>query len=115
VDKYLRKKEILEYLKMSDIYMTPYLNKEQAVSGTLAYAAGLGKVIISTPYMYAEEILGEGRGLLANFRDAKSLAKHIEYIFENPENTMMWNNVAYRYVIMILSVLDIKSREEVVI
>ncbi|ADH59900.1 glycosyl transferase group 1 [Thermoanaerobacter mathranii subsp. mathranii str. A3] len=128
VDKYLTKKEILEYLKMSDIYMTPYLNKEQAVSGTLAYAAGLGKVIISTPYMYAEEILGEGRGLLANFRDANSLAKHIEYVFENPEkrlqiesaikklgNAMMWNNVAYRYVIMILSVLDSRSREEIVI
>lgn len=113
---------------MSDIYMTPYLNKEQAVSGTLAYAAGLGKVIISTPYMYAEEILAEGRGLLANFRDAKSLARHIEYVFKNPEKrlqieseikrlgrSMMWDNVAYRYVIMILSVLDIKAREEVVI
>ncbi|HAA63939.1 MAG TPA: glycosyl transferase family 1, partial [Thermoanaerobacter sp.] len=81
-----------------------------------------------TPYMYAEEILGEGRGLLANFRDANSLAKHIEYVFENPEkrlqiesaikklgNAMMWNNVAYRYVIMILSVLDSRSKEEIVI
>ncbi|MGB9780929.1 glycosyltransferase family 4 protein [Caldanaerobacter sp.] len=128
VDKYLTKKEILEYLKMSDIYMTPYLNREQAVSGTLAYAAGLGKIIISTPYMYAEEILGEGRGLLAEFRNAKSLAEKIEYVFEHPEerarmesemkklgSTMTWSNVAYRHVIMILSVLDVRTKEEVVI
>ncbi|MGB9809539.1 MAG: glycosyltransferase, partial [Caldanaerobacter sp.] len=128
VDKYLTKKEILEYLKMSDIYMTPYLNREQAVSGTLAYAAGLGKIIISTPYMYAEEILGEGRGLLAEFRNAKSLAEKIEYVFEHPEerarmesemkklgSTMTWSNVAYRHVIMILSVLDVRTKQEVVI
>lgn len=128
VDKYLTKKEIIEYLELSDIYMTPYLGREQAVSGTLAYAAGLGKVIISTPYKYAEEILSEGRGLLADFRDSDSLARCIEYVFENPEKrklieieikklgrSMMWNNIAYRYVIMILSVLDFRKVQEEVI
>lgn len=128
VDKYLTKKEIIEYLELSDIYMTPYLGREQAVSGTLAYAAGLGKVIISTPYKYAEEILSEGRGLFADFRDSESLARCIEYVFEYPEKrklieteikklgrSMMWNNIAYRYAIMILSVLDFREVQEEVI
>ena len=57
VNKYLSKEEIIQYLQMSDIYMTPYLGKDQAVSGTLAYAVGYGRVIVSTPYSYAKEML----------------------------------------------------------
>ena len=49
VNKYLSKEEIIRYLNLSDIYLTPYLGRDQAVSGTLAYAAGYGRVIVSTP------------------------------------------------------------------
>ncbi len=74
VDKYLTKEEVIKYLHLSDIYLTPYLSKEQAVSGTLAYAVGCGRVVVSTPYRYAQEMLGDGRGMLAEFRDSDSLA-----------------------------------------
>jgi glycosyltransferase involved in cell wall biosynthesis len=50
VNQYLTKDNIIRYLMLSDIYLTPYLDKDQAVSGTLAYAAGYGRVIVSTPY-----------------------------------------------------------------
>ncbi|WP_196594143.1 glycosyltransferase [Pectinatus sottacetonis] len=85
VNKYLSKEEIAHWLKLSDIYMTPYLGQEQAVSGTLAYAAGYGRVIVSTPYPYAREMLSDKRGLLAQFKDSSSLAACINYLIENPE------------------------------
>lgn len=74
VDKYLTKREIMEYLRLSDIYLTPYIGREQAVSGTLAYAIGSGKAIVSTPYTYAQEMLSDGRGMLVEFEDAHSIA-----------------------------------------
>jgi len=110
VDKYLTKEEVITYLHMSDIYLTPYLSKEQAVSGTLAYAMGCGRVIISTPYGYAEEMLGGGRGLLAEFRDSDSMASCIRTVLSNPARkkemerktmavgrTMGWATVARQY------------------
>jgi len=119
VDKYLTKEEVMTYLNMSDIYMTPYLSKEQAVSGTLAYAVGCGRVIVSTPYRYAQEMLGGGRGMLAEFSDAKSLASSINYIFENPLHkkemetktlilgqTMTWSHVAERYTRLFINVAE---------
>jgi len=119
VDKYLTKDEIIHYLQLSDIYMTPYLGKDQAVSGTLAYAVGYGRVIISTPYSYAREMLADGRGLLAEFEDSDSLARHIRYVLRNPEakkemekktlslgRTMMWDCVANHYTKLIIDTLD---------
>ncbi len=111
VNRYLTKEEIIRYLAMSDVYMTPYLGKDQAVSGTLAYAVGYGRVIVSTPYPYAREMLADGRGLLAKFRNAPSLAKCILEILNHPEQqekmerktlelgkTMMWSRVAEQYL-----------------
>jgi glycosyltransferase involved in cell wall biosynthesis len=119
VDKYLSKDEIIHFLQLSDIYMTPYLGKDQAVSGTLAYAVGYGRVIVSTPYSYAREMLADGRGLLAEFCDADSLARHIRYILDNPKvkkemerrtlsvgRTMMWENVANHYTRLFIDTLD---------
>lgn len=110
VNKYLTQEEIIRYLKLSDIYMTPYLGREQAVSGTLAYAIAYGRVVVSTPYAYAREMLAEGRGLLADFKDGNSLARQLLAVLENPaeqaameEKTkkfgerMTWENVAEEY------------------
>ncbi len=119
VDKYLSKEEIVRYLKLSDVYLTPYLNKDQAVSGTLAYAAGYGRVIVSTPYGYAKEMLSGGRGLLAEFRNSESIASCIEYVVDHPDEkiqmeqktleigkTMMWENVAKQYEALFIDVLQ---------
>jgi len=110
VNKYLTKDEIIQYLQMSDIYMTPYLSKDQAVSGTLAYAVGYGRAIVSTPYLYAKEMLSEDRGLLAEFENSESLFNCLKYILENPDEktrmekntirlgkTMYWDIVAKHY------------------
>lgn len=110
INKYLTKNEIVEYLQLSDIYMTPYLGKDQAVSGTMAYAVGYGKAIVSTPYLYAKEMLSGGRGLLAEFGDPDSLANNISDILKNPDKkakmerntlllgrTMYWDKVAHCY------------------
>jgi glycosyltransferase involved in cell wall biosynthesis len=110
VDKLLTQEEVIQSLVMSDIYMTPYLGKDQAVSGTLAYGVGYGRVIISTPYRYAEEMLAGGRGLLAEFRDSASLEACILELLDDPAkvedmekrtqalgSTMMWSEVAKTY------------------
>ena len=83
VNKDLTKGEIISYLNLSDIYLSPNLDKAQAVSGVLAYAVGYGRVIVSTPYSYAKEMLSEGRGLLAEFANSESIANCIEYVLEN--------------------------------
>ena len=119
INKYLTKEEIIRYLKLSDIYLTPYLSKDQAVSGTLAYAAGYGRVIVSTPYRYAKEMLSQGRGLLAEFRDSDSIASCIEYVLEHPEEkklmeqktleigkSMTWEHVAEQYKDLFADVLQ---------
>lgn len=118
VNRYLTKQEIVDYLALSDIYLTPYLGKDQAVSGTLAYAAGSGKAIVSTPYRYAEEMLADGRGLLAAFRDAGSIASAVEHILDAPKAArqmerkmralgrgMFWDRVARKYETMFRAVL----------
>lgn len=88
INKYLTKQEIVDYLAMSDIYMTPYLGEEQSVSGTLAYAVGYGKAIVSTPYRYAREMLKNRRGVLAEFKNSDSLYNSIEYLLDNPERRL---------------------------
>ncbi len=84
VDKYLEFEELLAYLEATDIYLTPYLNPVQIVSGTLAYAVGLGKPIVSTPYLYAEELLADARGLLAPFRDSRAIANALGALLDDP-------------------------------
>jgi len=121
VNKYLSKDEIIEYLQLSDIYMTPYLVKDQAVSGTLAYAVGYGKAIVSTPYLYAKEMLS-GNGLLAEFGNPDSLADCIKKILEDPfikakmerntsqiGRTMYWDKVAQQYTNVFLSIINSTS------
>jgi glycosyltransferase involved in cell wall biosynthesis len=73
-DRFVSLEELCAWLLAADIYVTPYLNEAQIVSGTLSYAVGAGTAIISTPYWYAQELLAEGRGLLIGFADSAALA-----------------------------------------
>lgn len=66
--------ELLEFIGAADIYITPYLNEAQITSGTLAYAAGMGKAVISTPYWYAQELLDDERGMLVPFANPDAIA-----------------------------------------
>lgn len=95
--RYVEQEELLEFIGACDIYVTPYRSKEQIVSGTLAYAFGMGKAVVSTPYLYAEELLAEGRGLLVDFDDVLGLAKSLLDLIENPANRHRMRKLAYRY------------------
>src|SRR3989454_5326167 len=76
-DRFVSKGVLIEFLSAADIYITPYLNPEQITSGTLAYAVGAGKAVISTPYVYARELLADGRGILVPWRDPQAIAREV--------------------------------------
>ncbi len=97
VDKYLDFDEVVSYLAATDIYLTPYLNPAQIVSGTLAYAVGCGKAIVSTPYLYAQELLAHNRGFLCEFRDADSIASRLNMLLDDPSLRRATERRAYRF------------------
>jgi len=73
-NRYVSLEELIKFLVAADIFLAPYLVREQAVSGTITYALATGKAIVSTPSWYAEEMLADGRGILVPFRDARAMA-----------------------------------------
>ncbi len=97
VDQYLATPELVSYLQATDIYITPYRDRDQITSGTLAYALGCGRAIISTPYLYAAEVLDEGRGLLAEFENPTSFARCINLLLENPALRAQCERSALQY------------------
>jgi len=97
VDKFVSPDDLVEYMGAADIYVTPYLNREQIVSGTLAYAVGAGKSVVSTPYWYAEEMLSEERGLVASFNDPASMAEQVLYMLDHETERHAMRKRAYMY------------------
>jgi len=110
-NRYVDLKELCEFLGAADIYVTPYLDESQIVSGTLAYSLGAGKAVVSTPYLFAVEMLAEGRGRLVPFRDPGALADTILELFDREVERhamrkraytfcreMIWPEVARRYL-----------------
>jgi len=96
-DKFVEKEELCNYILASDIYASPYLSREQIVSGALTYAIGMGKAIVSTPYWYAQEMLSDNRGLLVDFRDTEGFEKSLLYLIENPEECDIMRKKAYDF------------------
>ena len=88
-NRFVSQAELSEFLSAADIYITPYLNPEQITSGTLAYALGAGKAVVSTPYPYARELLAGGRGILVPWRDSAAIATEISGLLDDPEKRMM--------------------------
>jgi glycosyltransferase involved in cell wall biosynthesis len=97
VDEFLSQRDIVDYLLASDIYVTPYLDPNQITSGTLAYALGAGKAIVSTPYLYAVEVLADGRGLVVDFRSERLLGDAVMRILDDPELKRRLEHDAYEY------------------
>jgi glycosyltransferase involved in cell wall biosynthesis len=110
-DRFVSLDELIQFISVADIYITPYLDAAQITSGTLAYTVGAGKAVISTPYWYAEEMLADGRGALVPFRDPAALAEQVINLLDNESlrhamrkkaylfgRDMIWPQVAGRYM-----------------
>ena len=108
---YVTDEDLADYLRAADIYVTPYRAKEQITSGTLAYAVAAGKVVVSTPYWHAEELLADDRGRLFEFGDSKALASNLNELLDDDGlresigqrahafgRQMTWPAVAKQYV-----------------
>ncbi len=97
INKYLSLNELVDWLKAIDIYITPYLDPQQSASGALAYAVGAGKVCISTPYLYAKEVLANGRGVIVPFRDPQAIANAVIGIFKDPAKKSRLEKDTYKF------------------
>lgn len=89
--------KLCEYLAAADLYVTPYTKEEQITSGTLAYALGTGKAVVSTPYWYAREMLADGRGRLVPFEDSGAFSDAIIDLFENDAELHQMRKKAYDF------------------
>lgn len=94
-NSFVELEQLKEFLGAADIYMTPYLNPAQITSGTLAYAFGCGKAVISTPYWHAEELLAEGRGVLVPFRDSDAIARELNALLHHDVSRHAMRKQAY--------------------
>ena len=87
--------DLKEFIGVTDIYITPYLNEAQITSGTLAYVFGAGKAVVSTPYWHAQELLADDRGVLVPFRDPTAIAEGVCRFLDDPERMKETRRIAY--------------------
>jgi glycosyltransferase involved in cell wall biosynthesis len=110
-NRFVDLKELTEFIGAADLYVTPYLDEAQITSGTLAYAFGAGKAVISTPYWHAAELLRDQRGILVPFGDPRAIARAVSGLLRDrtrrntmSENAyklgreMVWSNTAGQYM-----------------
>ena len=125
INKFLTDLELGDYLYMTDIYLSPYPNLDQAVSGTMAFAVGCGRAIVSTGYAYANEVLRAGRGLLVPSSDPHLLAQGMRQILDSHElreslqdnawqlgRTWTWFNVGREYISFFRQILSLNRISE---
>ncbi len=96
-NQYVDLDELREFLGAADVYVVPYLDKEQIVSGTLAYALGAGKAVVSTPFSYAQEMLAEDRGRLVPFAEPDALAQEVNWLLDHEVERQAMRKRAYLF------------------
>ncbi len=110
-NRFVDLENLKEFIGAADLYITPYLNEAQITSGTLAYAFGAGKAVISTPYWHAAELLAKDHGVLVPFGDAAAIAREVIALLRDDTRRhairknayklgreMIWSNVAQLYM-----------------
>jgi glycosyltransferase involved in cell wall biosynthesis len=110
-NRFVETQELIEFIGATDVYITPYANEDQIASGTLAWAVGAGKAVVSTPYWYAQELLADERGMLVPFASPEAIAQTVVCLLTNDARfhamrkraylygrNMTWSNVGHQYV-----------------
>jgi glycosyltransferase involved in cell wall biosynthesis len=97
VDRFVSRVELTRWLESADVFVTPYPNMDQIVSGTLSYAMGAGRAVVSTPYTYAAELLANGRGVLIPPASPKALADAIDTLLADDELRRAVGRRAYEH------------------
>lgn len=95
IDEFVDHTALIDRLQAADIYVTPYNNPAQVTSGTLAYAVGVGKAVVSTPYVHATEILSDGHGVLVDFGDSDGFAREVGGLLASERNRIALSRRAY--------------------
>jgi glycosyltransferase involved in cell wall biosynthesis len=96
-NRFVELKELTEFIGAADLYITPYLTtRAQITSGTLAYAFGAGKAVISTPYWHAAELLRDQRGVLVPFADPKAIAREASGLLRDEVRRNAMSDNAYK-------------------
>lgn len=124
-NRFVTIEELKAWLSASDIYITPYMNKAQIVSGTLSYAISSGNATISTPYWHAKEILSDGTGVLFDFNDHKTLAKILKELLADEKKLKemqkkafnfgkqtTWKKISHKYIDTLSSAAQKKPKEQ---
>jgi polysaccharide biosynthesis protein PslF len=118
INEYVSVADLVKYISESDFYVTPYLDPQQSSSGALAYAIGAGKVCVSTPYLYAKEMLSHDAGFLVPFRDSQAISQAVLKVILDPDlkkrlefnaykigKTMSWEKIGNDYFALMKEVL----------
>lgn len=95
IDEFVEHNGLIDRLQAADIYVTPYRNPAQVTSGTLSYAIGVGRPVVSTPYIHATEILADGHGVLVDFGDSEAFAREIGGLLASDRNRLALSERAY--------------------
>jgi glycosyltransferase involved in cell wall biosynthesis len=125
VNEYVSLEELVQYVRASDFYITPYENMEQISSGSLAYAIAAGKLCISTPYRYAQEMLAGGRGYLVTAQSPAAITQALLDGLHNPEKAhrmrvkcysqgrrMVWSRVGFSHLRVLEHIIKNKGKAE---
>ena len=96
-NRFVNDQELHNFLCAADVYVTPYLNEKHLTSGTLAFAVGTGKAVVSTPYWAATELLSDGRGRLVQFGDSQQMSREIIEIIQNDTLYYSLRRKAFEY------------------
>jgi glycosyltransferase involved in cell wall biosynthesis len=118
INEYVSLEELIKVVAASDFYLTPYVDPQQVTSGALSYAIGAGKVCISTPYLYAKEMLNRNRGVLVPFANSDAIAQSVTDLMAHPTKkhaiernalstgrSMNWENIAQQYLQLFKTIL----------